>query len=133
MKEYFAEPNYFGANVKVELNLSCYATKADLKNETGIDTSYFAKKNDLANLKSDIDTLDIDKLKNVSTKVSNLKSRADKLDADKLVTVLVDLSKLNNVVKTDLLKKYVCNAKIKYIDDKIPDITNTTHNSKKRG
>ena len=105
MKEYFAEPNYFGANVKVELNLSCYATKADLKNETGIDTSYFAKKNDLANLKSDIDTLDIDKLKNVSTKVSNLKSRADKLDADKLVTVLVDLSKLSNVVKTDIVKK----------------------------
>ena len=93
------------------------------------------KKTDLANLKSDIDTLDIDKLKNVSTKVSNLKSKADKLDADKLVTVLVDLSKLRNVVNADLLKKYVCNAKIKCIDDKIPDITNlvtnTTHNSKK--
>ena len=105
MKEYFAETNYFGANVKVELDLSSYATKADLKNETGIDTSYFAKKTDLAKLKSDTDTLDIDKLKIVPTKVSNLKSKADKLDADKLVTVLVDLSKLSNVVKTDIVKK----------------------------
>ena len=52
------------ANVKVELDFSTYATRADLKNATGVNTSDFAKKTDLANLKSDVDELDIDKLKN---------------------------------------------------------------------
>ena len=49
--------------MKAELDLSNYATKTDLKNATGIDTSTFAKKVDLASLKSNIDKLDIDKLK----------------------------------------------------------------------
>ena len=43
------------ANVKAELDLSNYATKADLKNATGVDTLDFAKKADLASLKSDVD------------------------------------------------------------------------------
>ena len=37
--------------IKVELDLSIYATKSDLKNTTGVDTSQFAKKDDVANLK----------------------------------------------------------------------------------
>ena len=49
--------------MKVELELSNYATKANLKKETGVDTSKFAKMVDLANLKSSVDELDIDKLK----------------------------------------------------------------------
>ena len=44
-------------------SLSNYATKTDLKNATGTDTSIFAKKVDLANLKSKVDKLDIDQLK----------------------------------------------------------------------
>ena len=52
-----------GANVKFELDLSNYATKADLKNGTEIDTVDFTKKTDLANLKSDVDKLDINKVK----------------------------------------------------------------------
>ena len=47
------------------LDLSNYVTKSDLKNGTGVDTSKFTKKVDLANLKSNVDKLDIDKLKNV--------------------------------------------------------------------
>ena len=43
------------ANVKAELDLSNYATKADLKNATDVDTLDFAKKADLASLKSDVD------------------------------------------------------------------------------
>ena len=69
--------------MKVELDLSNYAT--DLKTGTSADTSQFAKKIDSANLKSNIDKLDIDKLKNVSTNLSNLKSKLDKSDVDKLV------------------------------------------------
>ena len=55
MREYFSKPKSLGANVEVELDLSNYATKTDLKNATWVDTSDFAKKTDLANLKSDVD------------------------------------------------------------------------------
>ena len=102
MGEYFPELKSSGGRVKVELDLSIYETKADLKYATGVDTSKFAKKLDLANLKSDVDKLDIDKLKNVPTNLSNLKSKVDQLNADKLVPILVDLSKLSNVVQNDV-------------------------------
>ena len=49
--------------MKGELDLPNYATKADLKNATGVDTSDFAKRTDLANLKSDVDELDTDKFR----------------------------------------------------------------------
>ena len=84
------------------------------------DTSDFAKKTDLANLKSDVDNLDIDKSKNLTSNLGNLKSKLDKLDVNKLVSV--DLSKLNDLVKNDVVKKDVYNATIKDIEDKIPDI-----------
>ena len=96
MSEYFPEPKSSGGRVKVELDLSNYATKAGLKNATGVDTS-FAKRVDLTSLKSNVDELDIDKIKNVPTNLNNLKSKVDKLDIDKLVTVLVDLSKPSDV------------------------------------
>ena len=63
MSEYFPEPKSSEGRVKVELDLSNYATKLDLKNAAGVDT--FAKKVDLVNSKSDVDKLDTDKLKNV--------------------------------------------------------------------
>ena len=131
MSEYFPEPKSLGERMKTELDLSNYATKAGLKNATGVDTSKFAKKIDLVNLKSNVDKcrLDIDKLKNVLISLSNLKSKVDKLDVDKLVPVPVDLSKLSDVVKNDVVKKDVYNAKIKNIEDKIPDITNLATNA----
>ena len=73
MIEYFPEPKSLGGKVKVELNLPNYAAKTDLKNVTGIDTSSFAKEVVLATLKSNLDKLGIDKLKNVPTNSSNLK------------------------------------------------------------
>ena len=48
--------------MKIELDLPNYATKADLKIATGVDTSKFAKKVDLTNLNFNVDKLDIDKL-----------------------------------------------------------------------
>ena len=78
----------------------------------------------MANLKSNVEKLNIDELKNISNNLSNLKNKLDKLDVDKLVPVPVDLSKLSEVVKNDFVKKDVYNAKIKNIDDKISDITN---------
>ena len=63
--------------------MSNYATKADLKNVTHVDSSSFALKTNLANLKSEV----------------------DKLDINKLVPIPADLSKLSNVVKNDVVKK----------------------------
>ena len=100
MSEYFPEPKSLGGRVKVELDLSNYAAKTDLKH---FNTSKFAKKVDLAKLKSNVDKLDTDKLKNVPTDLSNLKSKVDKLDVDKLVSVPIDLSKLSDVVKDDVV------------------------------
>ena len=54
MSKYFPEPKSLGGRVKVELDLSNYETKADLKNATDDDTSKFSTNVDLANLKSDI-------------------------------------------------------------------------------
>ena len=129
MSEYFSEPKSLGGKVKVELDLSNYATKKDLKNATGVDTSSFAKKVDLANLKSDVGKLDIDKLKNLPTNLNNSKSKVDKLDIVKLVPIPVDLSKLSYVAKNNVVRKDVYKAKIKNIEDKIPDTTNLATNA----
>ena len=107
MSKYFEEPESLGERMKAELDLSNYATKADVKNARGVDTSKFAKRVDLASLKSNIEKLDIDKLKNGSTNLSNFESKVDKLDADKLVSVPVDLSNFSDVVKNDVVKKDV--------------------------
>ena len=84
MSEYFPklyEP--FGGDINVKDDLSNYATKADMKNISHVDTSSFALKTNLTSLKTEV----------------------DKLDIDKLVPVSVDLSKLNNVVKNEVVKK----------------------------
>ena len=80
VKPTHSEPLPLVANVKVELNLSNYAIKADLKNTTVVDESDFAKKTDLANLKSDVDKLDIDKSKKIPSGLSSLESKVDKSD-----------------------------------------------------
>ena len=125
MSEYFPKTNFLEPNVKVKLDLSNYATKTHLKNATGVDTSSFAKKTDLANLKSDVDKSDINKLKNVPTNLNNLKSKVEKLGVDKLVPVPNDLGKLVDAAKNDFVKKDVYNAKIKNIEDKIPNLATT--------
>ena len=82
MSEYFPNPILLGENVKVELDLSNFAPKYDLENATGVDTSTFVKKVDLASLISEIDQLDIDKLE----------------------TTPVNLSKLSDIVKNQVVK-----------------------------
>ena len=98
MSQYFSKPfRSFGGNINVKVDLSNYATKADIKNISHVDTSSFALKTNLANLKTEF----------------------DKLDIDKLVPVPVDLSKLSAVVKNDVVKKDVYDklvAKVNNID-----------------
>ena len=84
ISQYFPKPfRSFGGNINVKVDFSNYATKTDLKNVTHIDTSNFALNANLANLKTEV----------------------DKLDIDKLAPVPVDLSKLSDVVKNDVFKK----------------------------
>ena len=74
----------------------------------------------------------------VPTGSNRLKSKVDNLDVDKLVHVVVVLilSKLNEVVKNDVVKNNEYDAKIKDIEDKVLDTTNlatnTTLNVKKK-
>ena len=63
--------------MKIELDLSNYATKSEVKKS--VDTSQFAKRVDLSSLKSEIDKLDIDKLKPVPTDLSKLSNVVDKM------------------------------------------------------
>ena len=115
----FQAQKSFRRGVKVELDFCNYATKSDLKNEACVDTSDFAEeKTNLANLKSNVDKLDIDKLKNVPSNLSNFKKKVDKLDVDKLLFAPVDFSQLSDVVKNDVVKEDVCNAKIKILKKK---------------
>ena len=90
MSQYFPKPfnSHFGDSIKVKIDLSNYATKTDIKNISHVDSSSFALKTNLANLKTEV----------------------YKLDIDKLVPIPVDLSKLNDIVKNDVLEKqYIIN------------------------
>ena len=61
MSQYFPKPSSHEENVKVKIDLTNYATKEEIKDITHVDTSNFALKTNLANLKTEVDKLDIDK------------------------------------------------------------------------
>ena len=83
MSKYFPSYGSSSKSIKVELDLSNYTTKKDIKDITRIDASGFASKTNLAELKTEV----------------------DKIDTDKLKTVPNALAKLSNVVKIDVIKK----------------------------
>ena len=106
MSQYFPKLfRSFGRNINVKVNFSNYATKTDLKTVTHVDTSSFALKTNLANLKTEVDKLDIDKLAPVSADLSKL-SDVEKNDAvkktmyDKLVAKVNNIDTSNFVLKT---------------------------------
>ena len=82
MSTYYPPYKSSSQNIKVELDLANYATKTDLKNITHVDVSSYASKTNLAALKSEVDNIDVDKLK----------------------TTPADLAKLSNIVKNDVVK-----------------------------
>ena len=82
MSQYFPKTfRNFGGNINVKVDLSNYATKTDLKiwSVTHVDTFSFALKTNLANLKSEVDKLDIDKLAPVPVNLSKLSDVVKKL------------------------------------------------------
>ena len=104
MSTYYPPYKSSSSNVKVELDLTNYATKTDLKNITHVDVSSFASKTNLAAIKTEV----------------------DKIDADKIKTVPVDLAKLTNAVENDLVKKTDYNAKVTNIESQIAGVTKNT-------
>ena len=91
-------------NVKVELDLTNYTTKTDLKNITHVDVSSFASKTNLAALKTEV----------------------DKTDTDKLKTAPTDLAKLTNAIGNDVVKKTDYNTKVTSIEAQIAGLTKNT-------
>ena len=91
-------------NIKVELDLSNYATKDDVKNITHVDVSSYTTKTNLASLKTEVDKIDIDKLK----------------------TVPADLAKLSNVVKNGVVKKTDYSTKLTSTEAQIAGFTKNT-------
>ena len=130
MSKYFPPYNNSSKNIKVELDLSNYATKDDVKNITHVDMSSYASKTNLAALKTEVDRIDTDKLKTVPghlAKLSNvvknvvvkkteynaLKTKVDGIDTSAFITrtkFTADTNALDN--------------KIDKVDKKIPVLTN---------
>ena len=104
MSTYYPPYKSSSQNVKVELDLSNYATKKDINDITHVDVSGFASKTNLAALKTKIDKIDIDKLKTAPT----------------------DLAKLTNAVENDLVKKTVYNTEVTSIESQIAGVTKNT-------
>ena len=146
MSQYFPIPyESFGGDINVKFDISNYATKADIKNISHVDTSSFALKTNLASLKTEVDKLDIDKLVPVPVDLSKLsdvvkndvvkKNAYDKLVAevnsiDTSLFVLktkydTDKSELNNKIPdtSSLVKETYYNTKITEIEGKIPDVS----------
>ena len=147
MSQYFLKPyEPFDQDINVKLDLSNYATKADIKNISHVDTSSFALKTNLANLKTEVDKLGIDKLVPVPVDLSKLsdvvKNHVVKKDVyDKLITKVnstdtsgfvlkskydTDKSELKSKIPdtSGLVRKTNYDAKIAEIEGKIPDVSN---------
>ena len=104
MSTYYPPYRSSSNNIKIELDLTNYATKKDLKNITHVDVSTYASKTNLAALKSEVDKIDVDKLKTTPT----------------------DLAKLSNAVKNDVVKKTDYNTKVTSIESQIAGVTKNT-------
>ena len=155
MSLYFAPYRSFGKNIKVELDLSSYATRADLKDVTHVDVSSFASKTNLASLKTEVDKIDVGKLKTVpklsnavkndffkKTEYNKLVAKVDNIDTTGLVLTLKydtdksDLEKRISDVDKKILntsglvkKKTDFGSKITEMEGKIPSITGLATNS----
>ena len=125
MNQYFPKPfRSFAGNINVKVDLSNCATKTDLKNVTYVDASSFALKTNLANLKTEVDKLDIDKLAPVPVVYDKLVAKVNNIDTNNFVLktkYLEDKTELEKKIPdvSNLVKK----AKLTELENKIPDVS----------
>ena len=130
MSQYFPKPyEPFGGDINVKVDLSNYATKADFKNISHLDTLSFALKTNLASLKTEVDKLDIDKLVPVPFDLSDIKNDVVKKTVyDKLV------AKSNNIDTSAFVLKTKYDTHKSELENKIPDnsslVKKTDYNTK---
>ena len=129
MSQYSPKPfRRFGGSINVKVDLSNYAIKADVKNITQVDISSFALKTNWADLKTEVDKLDIEKSAPVSVDISKLsdvvKNDVKKSLYDKL------LAKVNNIDTSDFVLKTKYNSDKSELEKKIPDVSNLVEKAK---
>ena len=123
MSKYYPKPHkQFGRNINVKVDLSNNVTKVDIKNISHIDTSTFALKKELANLKTEVDKLDIDKLEPVPTDLSKL-SNAVKNDVVKRTTYDKIAAKVDDIDTNDFVVKTKYQTDKTELENKIPNVT----------
>ena len=158
MSQYFPPYRSHGGDINVELDLSNYATKTNLRNVTHVDVSSFASKTNLASLKNEVDEIDADKLKTVpadlailsnvvknddvkTTEHNSLKTKVDSIDTTNFVLKTKHekdgsdfqdkISKIDKKVPdvSDLVEKPDFNAKVTEIEGEIPSISGLATNT----
>ena len=126
-------------DIKVELDLRNYATKDDVKNITHVDVSSYATKTNLAALKTEVDKIDVDKLKTTpavlaklsilvkndvvkktdySTKVTSIEAQIAGLSKN-TVDNLADITKLKAIDTNSFVTRTIFSADTNFLDDKI--------------
>ena len=133
MSQYFPTQLCHKENIKVEIDPPNYATKNDINNITNVDTSKFVLKTNLANLKTEVDKLDIDKLATVPVDLSKLSNVVKMMLLKKTVYDKL-VAKVNNIDTSDFVLKTNFNTKITGLENKIPNtnvlVKKTDYNSK---
>ena len=137
MSKYFPKSlRSFGRNINVEVDLSNYATKTNIKNISHVDTSIFTLKTNLANLKIEVDKLDIEKLVPVPTGLSKL---SDVVKNDVAKTTVYDklVAKVNNIDTSGFVLKAKYDTDKSELENKISDtiglVKKTDYNTKITG
>ena len=125
MSQYVPPYRSSGRNIKVELDLSSYATKTDLKNVTHVDASSFALKTNLANLNTEVDKIDLAKLTAVPDDLAKLSNVVKMMLSKRLNKTVAKVDNIDNtgfVLKTTYhTDKSDLEKKISDADKKIPD------------
>ena len=123
MSKYFPKSlRSFGRNINVKVDLSNYATKTNIKNISHVDTLIFTLKTNLANLKTEVDKLDIEKLVPVPTGLSKL-SDVVKNDVAKTTVYDKSVAKVNNIDTSGFVLKAKYDADKSELEKKISDTT----------
>ena len=134
MSQYYPPYRSSSNNVKVELDLTNYATKTDLKNITHVDVSSFASKTNLAALKTEVDKIDSDKLKTAlaiendvvkktdyNTKVTSIEAQIAGLTKN-TVDNLADITKVKAIDTNTFVTRTKFSADTNALDDKIDGV-----------